>query len=482
LFSRRNPAGPGARVAELVDALDLGSSEITSWGFESPLSHHRTEQSMHDHSTGHTAGTLDFTVTVAQTSGCKRVLSIAIPTEEVAREEARVLEELRRDLKVPGFRKGKVPARYIEKNYADAVHDDAVRNLLPAAYEEALVREGISPIGEPKFVNLKAERGESVSVDVEVEVRPEISLKDYLGVEVRVEKRAIGDKDVDETIERIREQKGAFVVVERPAKESDVVVIDYAPVGPGGETDEKKTIRNYPVELSSQSLLPEFRDGLQGIEVGGVKDIVVRYPEDFPEKALAGTEKTYRITAKEIKELRLPDIDDTFARELGEQFPDLPALRDRLRADLEGEEDKRRSHEIEERIIDRVIEANPFDVPDVMVENYLSSVLEQDRRRRPNVPDETEREKEIREHFHGAGVRTIKKFLVLEAVRKQENIRVDTAEIEAKIDEISKSAGERSEEVRAYFAHPERRRSLENELLDRKAIDLLREKAVVRGA
>jgi trigger factor len=427
-------------------------------------------------------GAANFTVTVTRPSGCKRVLSIAIPSEEIEREETRVLEELRRDLKVPGFRKGRVPSKYIEKNYAEAIHDDAVRNLLPAAYEESLVREGISPVGEPKFVNLKAERGEAATFEVEIEVRPEILLKDYLGVEVRVEKRAVGDKDVDETIERIREQKGSYVVVERPAKEGDVVVIDYAPVLPDGETDEKKTLRNYPVEISSPSLLPEFKEGLMGIGVGGVKDILVRYPDDFPEKPLAGTEKTYRVTAKEIKELRLPDLDDSFAREVGEQFPDFPALKDRVRADLESEEDKRRRHEVEERIIDRVIDANPFDVPDVMVENYLSSVLEQDRRRRPDVPDEAVREKEIREHFRAAAVRTIKKFLVLDAVRKQERIEVDAAEIQAKIEEIAKSGGEREAEVRAYFSHPERRRSFENELLDRKAMDLLREKAVVTGA
>ena len=481
--TRRELAGRlGARVAELADALDLGSSEITSWGFESPLSHHRMECMMADELAENSTRERNFTVTVAQKSGCKRVLSIAIPKEEVEGEEVRVLEELSRDLKVPGFRKGKVPSKYIEKNYAEAIHDDAVRNLLPIVYEEALISKGIAPIGEPKFVNLKAERGEGISVDVEVEVRPEITLRDYTGVEVRVEKRSIGDKDVDETLERIREQRGAYAVVERAAKDTDVLVIDYAPVLPTGEVDEKKMIRNHPVDLASASLLPEFKDGLRGMETKSEKDIVVRYPDDFPEKPLAGMEKTYRVTVKEVKELRLPEVNDSFARELGEQFPDLPALRDRLKADLESEQDKHRRHETEEKIIDRVIAANPFDVPDVMIENYLSSVLEQDRRRRPDVPDESAREKEIREHFHGAAVRTIKKFLILEAVRRQENIEVGAAEIDAKIEEISKGGGERADEVRAYFTNPERRRSLENELLDRKAVDFLREKAVVTGA
>jgi trigger factor len=432
--------------------------------------------------TNRAGGERKFTVTVAEPSTCKRLLSIEIPPEEVEREEARLLRELARDLKVPGFRKGKVPARYIEMNYAAAIHDDAVRNLLPEVLEESLVKEGITPVGEPRFENLKSDRGRGVTVDVEVEIRPRIELKDYKGVEVRAGARAIGEREVEETLERLREQRGVYTVVERPAGEEDLIVIDYVPVLPSGQVDEKKWIRNYLVELSSPSLLPEFREGLKGMEVKGEKDIVVRYPADFPEKALAGAERTYRVTLKEVKELRIPELNDSFARELGERFPDLAALKIQLKADLESEEEKRRRHDIEEKIIDRVIEANPFDVPSAMVNNYISSIVEQDRKRRPEVPDENERVREITEHFHVPAVRTIKKFLILEAVSRQENLAVDPAEIDAKIEELAHGSGEKAEEVRAYFRHPVRRRNFENELLDRKATDFLRDSAVVTGA
>jgi len=127
-----------------------------------------------------------------------------------------------------------------------------------------------------------------------------------------------------------------------------------------------------------------------------------------------------------------------------------------------------------------VIEANKFDVPDAMVDNYISSVLEQDRKRRPEVPDEAEREKEVREHFHDAAVRTIKKFLILEAIRKQESIELGSDAVEARIEDLTKDAGEKTDEIKAYFAHPERRRNLENELLDKKIMDFLVEKAEVK--
>ncbi len=268
-------------------------------------------------------------------------------------------------------------------------------------------------------------------------------------------------------------------MVERPAKEGDLLIIDYAPLLPTGELDTKNAVRNYPVDLTSESLLPEFRAGLRGMEVKGEKDIEVHYPDDFPEKPLAGVRRTYRVTMKEIKEMRLPDVNDDFARGLGKQFADLAALRLQIKTDLESEEEKRRRHEAEEKIVDRVIASNPFDVPDTMIENYLTTIIEQDRRRRPNVPDEAEREREIREHFHAAASRTIKKFLVLEAVRNQEHIEVAPEELDASIDELSRSGGEKAEDVKAYFRNPERRRSFENELLDKKAMDFLRDKAVI---
>jgi trigger factor len=423
-----------------------------------------------------------FSVTVSEPTGCKRVLSIEIPEDEVERERVRVLEGLRRDLRVPGFRRGKVPAKYVEKNYGEIARDDAVRNLLPAVYEDALVQKGITPLGEPKFENLKAEPGEGVSVEVEVEIRPQVTLRDYLGVEVRVTHKVIGEKDVAETLDRIRERRGTFAVVERPAKEGDLLLIDYAPLQESGEVDGTKMVQNYPVDIASETLLPEFRENLRGMEVRGEKDVVVDYPQDFPDKAAAGTRKTYRVTLKEVKELRLPELDDDFAKSLGEEFADLDALRAKIRSDLEQEEEQRRRHEAEEKIIDKLIASNPFDVPQTMIENYFASILEQDRKRRPQVEDEAAREREVREHFHSAALRTIKKYLILDAVKKQENITVGPQELDAKIEDLSRTGGEKAEEVRAYFRRPDRRLAIEGELLDEKAMSFLRERAVVTAA
>ena len=423
-----------------------------------------------------------FTVRIASPNTCKRVLSIEIPNEEVEREEAHVLSHLRKDLKVPGFRKGKVPEKFVRKNYAEVIHGDAVRNLLPAVYEDAIVREGLNPVSEPKFENLKAEPGKPVTVDVTVEVRPDIEIKKYNGVKVKVEKREIGESAVQETLDHLRERMATYHVVDRAVREGDFVLIDYAPVGDDGEIDASRLTRNYPADLSGGSILEEFREGLIGMAIKDEKDIQVTYPDDFPDKDVAGASKMFRVTLKEVKEKRLPELDDNFATQVSEKYPNLQSLTARIKDDLVAEEERRQQHEAEEQIIDKLIEANSFDVPEAMVNNYLASVLEEDRRRRPQVPDEAAREREVREHFHDAAVRTIKKYLILEAIKQQEKIELQDTEVEARIEELATGGSGKPEEVRQYFAHPERRRNLENDLLDKKVLEYLRETADIKVA
>lgn len=423
-----------------------------------------------------------FTVKVSSPSGCARVLSFEIPREELEHEKGAVLTELRRDLKVPGFRKGKVPVKYIEKNYKEAIQADAVRNLLPSVYEDALVREGIKPVAEPKFDNIKTDGGDAITFDVTVEVRPDVEIEGYRGIKVKVRKRKIEDSNMNNALADLRERLATLRVVDRAVRDGDFVLVDYGPLLESGEIDQKLLATNYPIDLSGGSLVKEFQEGLIGMETGQEKDIVVRYPDDFPDKGNAGTTKTFRVRVKEIKQKDLPELDDEFAKRVGEQFSTLESLKQKITEDLTRDEERRLEHETEETIIDQLISKNPFDIPEAMVRNYLASLLEEDRQRRPDVPDEAEREKEIKEQFQEAAVRTIKKYFVLEAVRKQEGIEVKREEIDGRIEELAGEGSHKPEDVKAFFARPERRKNLENELLDRKVLRFLRENAEVKVA
>ena len=423
-----------------------------------------------------------FAVTVTSPGECERLLTIEIPEDEVERERAHIVEHLRRELKVPGFRKGKVPLSFVQKNYADVIHSDAVRNLLPEVYEQVLIQEHLHPLAEPNFENLRAEPGEGIVVEAKVEVRPEIEIKDFRGVGVEVERKQVGDKDVDDTMQGLRERTAVLQSTDRAAQTSDYVTVDYAPYLESGEVDEKARQSNYVVELGAENLLEEFRVGLVGMKKDDEKDLDVAYSDDFPDPALAGDKRKFHVKVVEVKEKLLPELDDSFAKSLGEKFDSMDSLREQVRTDLESEEKKRHEHEIEEKIVDRLIEGNAFEVPKVMVSNYLSSVLEEDRRRRPQVEDEAARENEVRELFTDAAVRSIKKFMILEAVRRQENITLTDEDIDGKITSLAEGAGKPVEELRDLLKDPGRRRGFEGDLLDQKVLNFLRDVVAIKVA
>jgi trigger factor len=423
-----------------------------------------------------------FTVTVDSPSQCKRVLSIEIEAEEVQKEEAKILQKYRKELKVPGFRKGKVPARYIEKNYGSVIHGDAVQNLLPAFYEEALAEHKLAPLGDPKFENMDTDSEGKVSVDVVFEVAPKVEISGYENLEVEVKKKEVGDKEIQEVLDKIREGFATLTVVDRESKPEDYLIIDLAPVLDSGEINEKEIMRNYPVDLSAGSLFEEFQEGLLGMKIGDEKQITVHYPENFPDKERAGTDTTFHVSLREIKEKVLPDIDDEFAKKIGEDIESLDALKQRIHKDLVAEEDTRYDREIEEKMIDLIIEKNPFEVPDIMIDNYLTSLIEEDRKKRPNVASEEEREREIRKIFREMAARNVKKYFILIALKKQRDFSVEAEEVENKINEIAESSGDKAEEVKEYFKQGKPRTNLESQIQDEKVFSFLRENAVIKGA
>jgi len=427
-------------------------------------------------------GERKFAVTVSSEGQCKRVLSIEIPEEEVARERERITAKLRSELKVPGFRKGKVPLAFVKKNYAGAIQGDAVQNLLPRVYEEAIEREGLHPLGEPRFTNLQAEEGGGIRADAAIEVRPEIVVAGYDKVTVDAPRRPVGDAEVQSTLDNLREQLATIQSVDRPSQSTDYVTIDYAPYLDSGGLDEKARQTNYPVELGSENLFEEFRVGLVGKKAGDEVELEVKYPADFNDKALAGRTKRFHVKVTEVQEKMLPELDDAFAKRLNSEVASLDELKARIKEDLEAEEDHRHQHDVEEKVIDQLIAKNSFEVPEVMVENYLESILEEDRRRRPRVPDEAARVKEVSEIFRDAAVRTIKKYFILDAIKKQENLQLDEDEVEAKLQSIAKDSGQPVDQVRAYFAEPERNRRFRSDLLDKKVTELLRGRARLRDA
>ena len=257
-------------------------------------------------------------------------------------------------------------------------------------------------------------------------------------------------------------------------------MIDFAPVLDSGEPDEAARQQNYGVTLDGDGLLPEFKQGLQGMSAGDEKEILVEYPDDFAEKNLAGSGKSFQVKVSEVKEKLLPELDDAFAKNIASEVESLEELRGRIQQDLQREEDAKHEQDIQEKVIDKIIENNSFEVPETMVENYLTSIVEEDRRRRPNVESEEQRETRVREMFREPAARMVKRYLIMEAVIRQENLSVTSEEFSKKIEALAEGTGRPVEEVEKTFRDSKHRLNLENELMDQKVLNFLREKADIK--
>jgi len=394
------------------------------------------------------------------------------------KERAAVLAEVRRELRIPGFRKGKVPPGYIEKNYAEVIATDAVRNMLPLVYEQALVRERLIPLGDPRFDNVEFADG-ALKFDATIEVRPDVVLKGYDRVRVEVPKRAVADEDVARAVATLRERLAVFETVDRPATPADTVVIDYVPLDEQGQPEEQARVKGYAVSLESESLLEEFRAGLVGMKAGDEKQIGVVYPADFGDADLAGESRSFQVKVAEVKQKLLPEADDALAKRVDPSSAGLLELRLRIRKELEAEEEARQRREVDDKVVDAIIAENPFEVPQVMVENYLSSLVDEDRRHRGGAADET-REREIRELFRDAAERTIRRFFILDAVKRQEKIEVTAADLDERVRRMAEHVGRPEEEIRRALEQPGRRRGFESDLQDEKTMAFLRERAEVK--
>src|SRR5947209_3148974 len=294
-------------------------------------------------------------------------LDVEVEPAEVQRAVDRAAAALGRELKVPGFRKGKVPPAVVLRRVGrDAVVDEAVRKELPNWYEEAIGDAKIATVGEPS-VDLAdlPERGAPLSFSVEVAVRPTAELGDYKGLEVGRRATDVADAEVDAELERLRESTRSLETVDRPAAQGDFVVIDF--VGRvDGEPFEGGEARGHVLELGSGQLVEGFEEQLIGAGAGDEKQVTVTFPDDYRAEALAGKEAVFDVSVREVKEKRLPELDDDFAVEAG-GFDTFAELREDVVSRLRERKEQMIESEFREAAVDAAVEHAKLEVPGELV-------------------------------------------------------------------------------------------------------------------
>ena len=421
--------------------------------------------------------TEDLRVTTTTSSQWGRVLSIEVPRDRYDATRAQVLRDLRRQVTRPGFRKGHVPTAIVERDFAERIESGALEKFIPAVCDQAITNAALDVISPPRVRNLVLDDPAVVRFDVELEVRPQITLGSFEGMSATRPRTRIEEPQVDRALEEIRAGHAQYITVERDARDGDIVMVSYVPLDEAGQPRTAQRVENHPFELGAHSVVEEFENAVRGRSAGDTAETSIQYPDDYGDANLAGKRVAFLLTLQGVKEKRLPELDDEFARDLSAES--LADLRAKVKADLERRERDESERELRESLVDALIAAHPFEAPASMVERYGKAMLEdyEERARRADQTlDDTQRQ-QFQAAMQPVAERAVRRGILLDAVSEHQKLGASEEDVDRWIDEKVEAGGPGATEMRAFFAERSRRRRLKNELTETKVFEFLQSRA-----
>jgi trigger factor len=390
---------------------------------------------------------------VEDISTVKKKLSIEVAPEAVNRELEKAFADVAKKAKIPGFRPGKAPKAIVERHYGDEVRGEVLHRLLSDSYLQALQEHNLNPVEVPQIDNVSSlAKGSPLTFTATVEVRPNIELGNYDGIDVKEESLTVSDDEVNQTVERLREMYAQLEVVEgRPLENSDTAIIDFEGFREGKPIEGAKSA-GYALSLGSGSLIPGFEEQLTGMNRGETREIKVTFPADYSNKDLAGKDAQFTVTLKEIKKKVLPELNDEFAKDIGNNAT-LAELKEGIKKDIEARKRDEQASAQREGILSKLVDAHSFDVPPGMVERELQSMAKSHATRmaRRGLDVNTFDYAKFRDENKSLAEKRVKGTLLLDAIAEKEKIEVAEQEVNSAIAGMARSAGQTAESVRKYY-------------------------------
>jgi len=419
-------------------------------------------------------------VVVEELSPIKRALSIEVATEQVESKLEEAYREWGQRAAVPGFRKGKIPRSLLQHHFRKEIEESVIREIIPKASLEAIKGADIRAVGAPEVDQVSLEPDHSLRFRLTVEVKPSLEVKDYLGVEVLRKPVEVTEEEVERALQLLQDRASQFVPMEGwPALEGDLVYVDFE--GFVNKKGVKELSReDYPVILGSQTLLPELERALFEMGKGEAKEVEITLPPDFIKQELAGKRALFRLKVKEIKKKRVPELNEEFPKEIGEEGT-LDDLRKKLKNELIAEKERERDHALKEEILEKITEANPCEPPPSLVEEELEQMMENARQslsaRRATLKDLDLDEETLRGRLRDQAEKRVKKSLTLEAIALKENIEPSEEDIQEELDALSATLKQDPAALRRYFEERDGLTEVKRVLRERKTLVFLFAKA-----
>ena len=414
-------------------------------------------------------------VSVSSTSGLERRMEIAVPADRITTAVEQRLKEISRTARLKGFRPGKAPLPVVRKQFGEQVRAEVVGDLMRSSLAEALSQEKLTPAAGPRIEPIAIAPGSDLKYAATFEVMPEIQVKSPASLAVERPSATVAESDIDAMLESMRRQRPLFTAVDRPARESDRVTVDYTG-RIGGEPFEGGDGKDVPIVIGSRQSRPELEEGLKGAVAGESRTITVRFPAELSNKTLAGNTAELALNVKSVEEQSLPEIDEEFCRGFGVEEGGVEALRAEVRKSMERELADVIRNRVRTQVLDALYAENPIDLPRALVEEQVQQ-LQIDAARRMGVRDASK--VPPREPFEGPARRRVALGLLMGQIVKAEGIAVDRQRLQGRLEELAASYPNPEEARRAYQHNPEALRQIESVVLEDQVIDWILERAKV---
>jgi trigger factor len=411
---------------------------------------------------------MNIEITPKKTDGVERLLQISVPVETVRDAEDKAARRYASRVRLPGFRPGKAPAAMIKKRFADAIRQETLESLVQEAYKEVLEREKFKLASQPHVHDVKFGENEPLTFELHLEVRPDIELARVQGFRVHRTERLVTDEQVREQLDTLRDQKAAWTPVEDRPAPGDMVTVVLATADENGEIPEGK---QYPLVLGAGQAIPGIEELIMEARPGETVERPVRWPEDFPDETQRSQTKTVRVTVQDVKRKAVPDLDDAFAREVGD-FDSVDALTKTIRDDLEANAKRETDSEVRQRLLDDIIGANAFDVPPSWVAQLVDAYANA-----YQIPEE-ERERFATE-FRPMAERQVRRDLVIDTIAERESLTATESDLDDRIAETAAKRGADPGQLYASLQKAGRLKELERSITEDNVFKWLLERNTV---
>lgn len=432
-----------------------------------------------------------MTITIEDTAPCRKTMRVEVDAVRVAGARAEILQEFRRVATIPGFRPGKAPEPMVEKRYAQEIDEELRKRIIPDTYREALNEKKLRVVGYPQVESVEYKPGQPLVYKAAVDIAPEFKLPEYKGIALKKKESPVQEKEIEDALNSLREQQADFVAVEaRGLRTGDFAVVNYTGTAEGKPIAElapdTKTLgenKDFWLLVESDSFLPGFCDQLLGAQPGEKRQVQIDFAADFPQKALAGRKATYFVDVTAIKEKKLSEVNDDFAKKVGVES--VEKLREEIRKSLVAEREREANAELRRQIVDHLLGKTNFELPESLVAQETRSIiydLVRENTMRGVTKEQLEQKKdELFGYAAQSAKNRLRSSFVLDAIAQVEQFKVEQHEVDERIAQLAQRNRIPADKLKAQLTERGGLGEIEEQILVGKTLDFLLANAKVEA-